>query len=130
MVAAVGVNLVFPRLSDAVRRGEPAGPVLRRSQAAVGAFAGWLVTGAVCVGPTFVLLFYDDRYAAAAGYIETRVAAPMATELARTLRRVTVVAEDMALSCFGPGARHGPTVYRVSSEFRSCFKRPIFGDCC
>jgi O-antigen/teichoic acid export membrane protein len=70
LVTALGMQVAFPRVSEAVRRdGEP-GAAFRRAHRGLVVFAGLLATGAVCVGPLVIALVYDQRYAAASGFLQ------------------------------------------------------------
>lgn len=70
LASALGYHLLFPRLAAAIRDGEPFASAFGRAHQVLTLFAGWMVTGAVCVGPAFIGLVYDDRYRDAAGYIQ------------------------------------------------------------
>ncbi|WP_439620700.1 oligosaccharide flippase family protein [Gemmata sp.] len=69
VLAAVGIHLVYPLMADALRDGEPVSRVFRRAHRILVVTAGLLITGVACVGPAFVNLLYDDRYAATAGFV-------------------------------------------------------------
>ncbi len=70
LASALGFHLLFPRLAAALQGGEPLATAFGRAHRVLTLFAGWTVTGAVCVGPAFIGLVYDDRYRDAAGYIQ------------------------------------------------------------
>ena len=70
LASALGYHLLFPRLASALRDGEPLATAFDRAHRVLTLFAGWMVTGAVCLGPAFIGLLYDDRYRDAAGYIQ------------------------------------------------------------
>lgn len=81
LMTALGTHVVLPVVSGALRRGEPAGPAFVRARRGLVVLAGLLATGAACVGPLFVQLVYDERYAAAAGFVQLLGAAAWFTML-------------------------------------------------
>ena len=70
LVAALGTQIAFPLVSEAVRSDGAAGATFRRAHRGLVVLAGLLATGAVCVGPAVVGLVYDERYAASAGFLQ------------------------------------------------------------
>lgn len=110
LVMALGTQVAFPQVSAAVRDGA-AGPTFRRAHRGLVVLAGLLATGAVCVGPLVIALVYDQRYAAASGFLQllgvyawvTMLIAPgELLLLARDKPRALAVGQGVRLACL-PG---------------------------
>lgn len=111
LMAALGTHYLFPRVSAALRAGEPPAAAFGRTHRVAAVLTGLLVTGLACVGPGFVRLFYDDRYEAAAGFVHplavaawfTMLATPAElTLLALGKARALAVGQAVRLACL-PG---------------------------
>jgi O-antigen/teichoic acid export membrane protein len=81
VVMALAYNLSFPLMSDALRDGEPADRVFRRSHRGLMVVSALLLVGLASVGPAFVRLFYDDRYETTAALIRHLAVAAWFTAL-------------------------------------------------
>ena len=68
-------------MSDAMRDGEALPRAFRRAHRGLLVAAGLLIVGMACVGPAFVRLIYDDRYAATAELIRLLAVAAWFTAL-------------------------------------------------
>jgi O-antigen/teichoic acid export membrane protein len=69
VLTALGIHLVYPLMSDAVRAGEPPARAFRRSHRALVVASGLLIPGVACVGPSLVNLLYDQRYEATGEFV-------------------------------------------------------------
>jgi O-antigen/teichoic acid export membrane protein len=81
VVMALGIHLVFPLMSDSMREGEPPRRAFRRAHRGLLVAAALLIVGTACVGPAFIRLIYDDRYAATAEFIRLLAVAGWFTAL-------------------------------------------------
>jgi O-antigen/teichoic acid export membrane protein len=81
VLAALGIHLVYPLMSDALRDGEPLSAAFRRAHRGLIAAAGLLIVGMACIGPAFVRLIYDERYSATAEYVRLLAVAAWFTAL-------------------------------------------------
>jgi O-antigen/teichoic acid export membrane protein len=81
VLAALGVHLVYPLMTDAMRNGEPVGQAFQRAHRALVVAAGLFIPGIACVGPAFINLLYDNRYAAAGEFLRLLAVAAWFTAL-------------------------------------------------
>lgn len=66
-------RILFPLWAGAVNRGEPLGPLFRRTRRPFLLLTAWSIAGLIAGGPTLIDLLYDDRYQDA-GYIVRLIA--------------------------------------------------------
>jgi O-antigen/teichoic acid export membrane protein len=77
-------QLVFPLYSRMVRDGTDAGPGVAGVHRTLGVLAGWLVTGLIVAGPTFIECLYRGKYQEAGGFIQFLAGAAWFTMLQST----------------------------------------------
>ncbi|HEY1376700.1 MAG TPA: oligosaccharide flippase family protein, partial [Gemmataceae bacterium] len=100
-VAALCAQLVFPLYSRLLRDGNGHGAGIGGVHRTVGVVAGWLVTGLVVAGPTFIDCLYRGRYQEAGGYVQFLAMAVWFTMLQSTGEAVLLARGQARLMAYG-----------------------------
>lgn len=109
-IAALCAQLVFPLYSRLVRYGRAGGPGIAGVHRTLGVLAGWLVTGLLVAGPTFVECLYRGRYQEAGAYVQLLAAAVWFTMLQSTGEAVLLARGQARLMALGQVLKLGALV--------------------
>jgi O-antigen/teichoic acid export membrane protein len=100
-IAALCAQLVFPLYSRLYRDGANGEPAIRGVHTTLGVLAGWLVTGLLVAGPTFVECLYRGKYQTAGGYAQLLAVAVWFTMLQSTGEAVLLARGRARLMALG-----------------------------